>query len=66
MPVVFLTSKVDTLIPDYITGIAYQYMKGVGGNVTLEFTGLPLNHLQNGMPATACAYRFFGKNGGIN
>ena len=66
MPVVLLSSKEDTLIPCSITVTAYDYMKSAGGNVTLEYTGLPLNHLQNGMPATACAYRFFGTHGGIN
>lgn len=47
MPVTFLTSTADTLIPGSVTQATYEKMLDNGGNVTMGTTQFPLNHLQN-------------------
>lgn len=47
MPVTFLTSSADTLIPGAVTQATYEKMLNAGGNVSMETTQYPLNHLQN-------------------
>lgn len=51
MPVTFLTSSADTLIPGSVTQAAYEKMLDAGGNVTMETTQFPLDHLQNYLQA---------------
>lgn len=47
MPVTFLTSSADTLIPGAVTQGTYEKMLNAGGNVTMATTQYPLDHLQN-------------------
>lgn len=51
MPVTFLTSSADTLIPGSVTQATYEKMLNAGGNVTMNYTQFPLNHLQNYLQA---------------
>lgn len=51
MPVTFLTSTADTLIPGTIAQATYEKMLSAGGNVTIDNTQFPLNHLQNYLQA---------------
>ncbi|KNZ42300.1 alpha/beta hydrolase family protein [Acetobacterium bakii] len=51
MPVTFLTSSEDGLIPASVTENAYEKMLAAGGNVKMSYTQYPLNHLQNYMQA---------------
>ncbi|MBU4439689.1 MAG: hypothetical protein KJ779_08985 [Firmicutes bacterium] len=53
MPVTFLTSSEDGLIPASVTENAYEKMLAAGGNVKMSYTQYPLNHLQNYMQAIA-------------
>ncbi|MCX7971168.1 MAG: hypothetical protein N3A57_06355 [Negativicutes bacterium] len=59
MPVTFISSTGDTLIPFTVTQDTYQLMLGKGGNVKLLTTQYPLNHLQNFFPAVALSRTIF-------
>ena len=64
MPVTIMTSSADTLIPDTIAKKTYEKMLNAGGNVRLEYTKYPLNHLENFLQSIVQAKGIF--DGHIN
>lgn len=62
MPVISLSSPVDTLIPWDAQQPFYQIMKKAAtNNVSMELTPFNLNHLENLLPALVKASQFFQK-----
>jgi hypothetical protein len=60
MPVLFISSSVDTLIPWQNQQPYYQQMQQASpGKVSMQFTPFPLDHLQNFLPALVTAQVYF-------